>query len=222
MEDYGALNDLLLLEQNGTLNPAQKTQLDALKSKYPNVTSTNGVPTFNFDYAAEATKAYGELGAYYDRILSESKGDLNLALARLKEDYDKGLRIKTEDTTTSLANNEYNRKQAEKRAVDAALARGLYQKSNFAPSTEQSQFGIPDTMLATAEKPYLSNADAIRLGLQRYKESADTSLARSQVDLPEQERRKEFALEQQRRTESANLANQRGQLAYQKFQSSLF
>src|SRR3972149_7458335 len=58
------------------------------------------IPTFSFDYAAEAEKAYGELGPYYDRLLSESKGDMNLALSRLVEDYDRGLRFKKADVTT--------------------------------------------------------------------------------------------------------------------------
>src|SRR6185503_8131474 len=58
--------------------------------------------TFFFDYAAEAEKAYGELGAYYDRVLRESQGDTTKAIARLTEDYDTGLRREKEDQAISL------------------------------------------------------------------------------------------------------------------------
>lgn len=47
-------------------------------------------------------QAYSELSPYYERLLSETKGDLELAKKRLKEDYDRGVRLKTEDVATAI------------------------------------------------------------------------------------------------------------------------
>src|SRR5260370_659260 len=57
--------------------------------------SRPAIPAFNFDYAGEAAKAFGELGPYYDKLLTDYKGDMNKILSRLIEDYDNGIRIKT-------------------------------------------------------------------------------------------------------------------------------
>lgn len=47
-------------------------------------------------------QAYKELAPYYERILSEAKGDVELAKKRLQEDYDRGVRLKTEDVATAI------------------------------------------------------------------------------------------------------------------------
>lgn len=161
--------------------------------------------TFNFDYAGEATKAYGELGAYYDRIIKESQGDVNKALARLVEDYNRGIRFKKEDAQTTTQN-------VTRSVQDNALARGIYQKSAFDPS---GGYGIADATLAQQTEP-------INTALSRYQETAGVDLNRQQTDLPEQEKRKEYDLEQQRRKESADITNSRASQAYQKYQSQLF
>jgi hypothetical protein len=85
------------------------------------------VPAFSFDYAGEAQKAYGELGTYYGRLLTESQGDVKLALARMVEDYNRGLRIKTEDKTRGEAQaNTAETIGSDKECRDNAIARGLY------------------------------------------------------------------------------------------------
>jgi len=81
-----------------------EAQADFIATNGAKAGGGGGIPTFNFDFAAEAEKAYGELGVYYDRILKESRGDVDKALSRLVEDYDRGLRIKTEDTDRALIN----------------------------------------------------------------------------------------------------------------------
>jgi len=168
---------------------------------------------FNFDYVKAATDAYGELGVYYDRILNESKGDLNLALSRLVEDYDKGVRIQTEDTTTA--------NQATTQSNQAnALARGLYQKSLFDPfnkTPDTAGMGLAD--MNNPNNPYGQTIDQRNLSLARYKDTAGTSLSRSNIDLPEKQRRYAADLEQQRRTESATMADTRGSRALTKWQS---
>lgn len=49
------------------------------------------------DWEEYEKAALEELKPYYTRILKEEGGDVERAKTRLKEDYDKGLRIKRED-----------------------------------------------------------------------------------------------------------------------------
>jgi len=179
-----------------------------------------GVPSFSFDYEAEAQKAYGELGPYYDRILKESRGDLNLALARLSEDYERGARFKREDTGVARQALATQEERGKEDIVSNALARGLYQKSAFETPTQQAQptgFGIPDVNLARLEQDIGVRKQGIETDLSRYLETTGVGKARKEFDLPEQQRRDEFEAEQRRRKEAGELSNLRGDRAYQKF-----
>jgi len=194
--------------------------------------SSGSVPAFNFDYAAEATKAYGELGAYYERLLKESQGDMNKVLSRLVEDYDRGLRIQKEDVAFAkegLGNEQQRAEELKAREqsslVDRMLARGLYRKSAYGPD---QGMGIPDTEKSKLESDfaYGQTGRDRRLGqidtaFNRYTEAADISKSRTTVDTKEAQVRKEADYERQRRLEAAEMSNLRGQQAYQKFSSSL-
>jgi len=163
-----------------------------------------GIPTFDFDFAAEAEKAYGELGVYYDRILKETRGDVDKALSRLVEDYDRGLRIKTEDTDQALIN-------ANRQVQNNALRRGIFSKSLFDPSGGR---GIFDETQKRATQP-------IEQSKERFIEGADIQKSRTETDLAEGQKRREFELEQNRRKEAAALSETRGERAFRKFSANL-
>jgi hypothetical protein len=170
------------------------------------------VAPFNFDYVKAATDAYGELGVYYDRLLRESKGDLNIALARLTEDYDKGIRIQTEDTNTAnTATAQSNQNNA--------LARGLYQKSLFDPfsNPEAPTAGMGLADMANPNNPYGQTVAQRKIDLTRFKDTAGTTLARTKTDKTTEQQRYELNLEQQRRQESASMAETRGARALNKW-----
>ena len=192
------------------------------------------IPTFDFDYAAEAQKAYGELGVYYDRILRESEGDLNLALSRLVEDYDRGIRIKKEDTgfqqetiDQQQAEADRQRALAERRAGVNIQKRGLAQKSLFDPF---GGIGLGQRTLDETVAPYAyaatqrnRNKQQLALGLNRFEGQYGPSgyaRGRATTDTATKIERNKFKLEQERRKESGDIANQRGALAYQKFLSN--
>lgn len=204
------LDQLVKIGQSGGRNPIQETRYqELLKSGAPR-------SVFDFDYTKAATEAYGELGAYYDRLLRESKGDLDLALSRLVEDYDKGVRIQTEDTQTA-------NRVATQANTENALSRGLYQKSLFTPFNPNA---APSAGMGIADVENPTNAAGQRINqnnlqLTRYKDTAGTALARNKIDLPEKSRRYAADLEQQRRTESAGMAETRGQRALQKWQTQM-
>jgi len=161
-----------------------------------------------FDYESEVQKAYGELGAYYDRVLKESRGDVNLALSRLVQDYERGGRERAID----VAEQE---RRTEQQVRENALARGLYQKSTF-PGVGEAGFGIPDIEKLEATRP-------IQLAYSRYKEEAGLTKTRREEDVTREQQRREFDLEQQRRKEAGELAQQRAERSYQRqaFESAL-
>lgn len=176
------------------------------------------MPSFDFDFAGEAQRAYGELGAYYDRILKESRGDMNKVLARMATDYETGVRRRKEDRQTieqTLTEDQaLAMKNAQKAVENNAIARGIYQKSAYGPGG----YGLADTNLQEAQQPieqgYGRQRESVQRSFTRAGEDADVSIARSREDIPEQQRRYEHQLEQERRKEASNLANTRGSRSY--------
>jgi hypothetical protein len=198
-----------------------------------NATSSSGqsIPTFNFDYAKEAEKAYGELGVYYDRLLKDSEGDINLAFSRLVEDYDRGLRTKKDTATTQEEAIAASQTEADRRQVltaDAAkanvLKRGLGQVSNFDPS---AGIGVGQQTIDNRIAPFTyatglrsKQKQAVAKDLSQYDELYGTQgiyRKRAQTDTTTKIDRNRFKLEQDRRKESADIANSRGARAYQDY-----
>lgn len=214
------------------------------------------MPSFSFDYEGEAKKAYGELGAYYNRVLQWAEGDMNKALARLTQDYETGVRIKKEDTALAKSDIDSAQKEsarllgiarteAKNNVIGNANARGLLQRSNFdtANATMPSDvidadskqtmngFGIPTENFNKTQNPLLQSfaygtegrtnqSKRLDTGLTRYTDEATLSKTRGEEDAKSEMERFKFEQEQQRRVEAAQMANERGQRAFQQFQYS--
>lgn len=203
------------------INPATGVWDDNYYANIGRFQTTSGgvpMPDFNFDYAQEAQKAYGELGAYYDRILKESEGDMNKVLARMATDYETGVRRRKEDLTTTqgqMTEDQLLSLQNAGRAVqDNALSRGIYQKSAYAPGG----YGVADQLLKETTDPintgYARQGQTLMSSFTRANEDATTGYERNKTDIPEQQKRYAYDLEQQRRRESSDLANTRGSRAF--------
>lgn len=203
------------------INPATGVWDDNYYANIGRFQTTSGgvpMPDFNFDYVAEAQKAYGELGVYYDRILKESEGDMNKVLARMATDYETGTRRRKEDLQTVQGQMTEDQLLAMRNAntavQDQALARGIYQKSAYAPGG----YGVADKLLEDTTQPiatgYARQGQNLLTSFNRAETDATTAYDRSKTDIPEQQKRYAFDLEQQRRRESSDLANTRGQRAY--------
>lgn len=191
------------------------------------------IPAFNFDYAAEAEKAYGELGTYYAKLLDQSEGDLNLALSRLVEDYDRGVRVKKEDTTSQKATIDAQQAEADRRqglavknTENTILRRGIGQTSNY--TADQNKGDLANNLLINTNAPYTYNTgirernkQTLTTNLNRYTDLYDPVTGvytkRKQVDTATNISRKKDQLEQARRTEAANISNQRGSQAYNNY-----
>lgn len=190
---------------------------------------SGSIPAFNFDYEGEAKKAYGELGPYYTRLLDWAQGDMNKVLARLKEDYDSGLRFKKEDTaynkqtlTNAQGQQDIQEGYAKENVTNNALARGLYQRSldDLNRNPEQG-FGIPDQQFNKVSAAYdfrtgerNRQMGQLDTNLTRYEQQATSNKTRTEQDQATNFERDKFKLEEERKTRSADLANTRGQKAY--------
>lgn len=84
---------------------------DSSGSSGGSATPSPGLYGFNFtgvslsdaDIAAAEDAAYKELTPYYEGILADAKGDVELAKKRMEEDYQRGNRIRTEDVATAIS-----------------------------------------------------------------------------------------------------------------------
>lgn len=177
----------------------------------------NSVPgPFNFNFEEEAKKAYGELGTYYTRLITEYKGDLNKIFSRLMEDYDRGVRDTRADAGVAKADLALQDQAAKRSTQASALSRGLYQKSLFGPPS--GGYGIPDTELAQKTELIDRARQKVDTGVSRYEELygvGGVQRTRAAQDQTQQAARREFELEQQRREQAAGMANTRGSQAYQ-------
>lgn len=192
-------------------------------------------PPFNFDYAGEATKAYGELGPYYTRLIEWANGDMNKVLSRLTEDYDRGLRVKKEDTAAGQKQIDLAQGQADIRQGQSQeniknnlLARGLYQKSLDANAEDAAApfkgFGIGDVDFTKTNDNFQFQKDAratqktqLDTNLTRYSDNAAIMKKRGIDDATQTNDRNKFKLEDERKIRSGDIANERGQRAYQDY-----
>lgn len=187
---------------------------------------------YNFNFEDEVDKAFNELGTYYSQLLDEARGDVNLALSRLQEDYDTGKRFRIQNFEQSkqaidIAQEAFSTDadKAFKTLATRQLARGINRTSAFAP-TEGKGIADTETNLLTQD----INRGQQQIGLRRSAldtqftqegELADTNLARNKVDLPQKLSRYERDLEDQRKKEAGSLALSRQQRAYQRFEAGL-
>jgi hypothetical protein len=196
--------------------------------------SSGSVPAFNYDYAKAATDAYGELGPYYTKLLTDSKGDINLALSRLMEDYDTGVRNKTQAANVAQTAQDTTQNSVERNIVDNANSRGLYTRSlddptqaapigpavPGLPAVKSGGFGIADQNLEEANTRYGADTAARNTDLTNYVDlygPTGVDRQRAQTDAATNITRKTEDLDQQRKTEAGDMANTRGSQAYQNY-----
>lgn len=198
-----------------------------------------GIPTstpegnFAFDFETEIDRAYSDLGEYYNRLLEESRGDVNLALARLNEDYQTGERYRKQDfgytrqaldlAQQGLTADANQILRANERNL---LQRGISRASAFDPTGAR---GIADVQtqrvqrgIERAQEGQELRSQQAETAFERAGEQATTGLQRGEEDLNRALERQESALDRERKKEASNLALTRAQRAFQRFESDLF
>lgn len=193
---------------------------------------SSGGGGFNFDWAAQTDKAYEDLGAYYNRILDESNGDINIALSRLQEDYTTGKRYREQDYQLSNEARQLAQQGLSANATELLnanqrnlLRRGVSRQSAFDPT---GGIGIGDVQTQKVQQDINRAQEQMDLGnkqtditFERAGQTADLALARGQEDLQRQKERTALELERQRKLEANQLATTRAQRAFQRFESGL-
>jgi hypothetical protein len=185
-----------------------------------------------FNFESEVDKAFNELGGYYTQLLDEAQGDLNLALSRLQEDYDTGKRFSMQNfeqagKAIDLAQEAFSTDadKAFRQLKTSQLARGINRQSAFDPNGGK---GIADVEAGRLKEDVASGQENLDLRKQNLdinfeqgNQLADTSLARSKVDMPTEFNRYKRDLEDRRKKEAGQLALSRQQRAYDRFESAL-
>lgn len=185
-----------------------------------------------FNFEAEVDNAFNELGAYYDFILNEAKGDMNRALARLEEDYNTGKRQRmasfslTKEAQT-LAQDAFatDAQKAYKTLADRNLARGISRTSAFAPTEGRGIADEEEALLKSdverGQKRLALGEKSSQLEFDQSGELMDTSFGRVREDVPREFERFSKEQEEQRKRDAGELALSRQQRAYQRFEADL-
>jgi hypothetical protein len=161
--------------------------------------------------------AMEELRPYYERILKEEGGDVEKAKVRLDEDYQRGVRIQREDTATAktaqgtpmLAGETpvqyYNRT---KDLVGEFPTEGtsLFSNLNKRGVTQSGIADVQGTKLRTSQE---ARQEAIDTALKRYEENAGINKSRTLADTESEWQRRQFALEEEKKTNAATLGRQK-------------
>lgn len=175
---------------------------------------------FNFDFAGEAEKAYGELGTYYDRLLKENDFDVNKALSRLSYDYDTNTRQARQDYFIQEKQMKTAQEQQNKALITEGLRRGITRGSAY-DTQGKDMLGIFGAKKKQLGELQAMDTQQLSTSLDRYLKGAELSKQRSTEDINTQAERYKSELERNRRKEAGELANLRGQTAFQNYSSSL-
>jgi hypothetical protein len=162
-------------------------------------------------------QALEELRPYYERILREEGGDVEKAKQRLEEDYQRGIRIKREDW--EIAKRNYGPQMLPNESIAQYYNRTKYDYGTF-PEEGISAFsnlnkrnilqsGIANYTADKVRTAQQARQEAIDLALRRYEEEAGIAKQRKLDDTDTQWQRRQFQLEEEKKTNAANLARQK-------------
>lgn len=220
VEQYARSNNLSYEE--AAVAMYRQGRVGTQSPEYGDMVSSQTSGTFFFDSAYEAEKAFGDLGPYYDRLLKESRGDINKAISRLTEDYDTGQRREKQDQAAAIRLQEISQEQQRKSLMNQGLQRGITSASAYEQPTGLDQslgiFGQQKAQLGEVQD--LQKQNLINPFL-RGAEDQLKSKTRTEEDLRTKQTRYESELEQQRRREASELQTTRQQRAYTGYQANL-
>ena len=128
---------------------------------------------------AAYTAALEELRPYYERILSEEKGDVERAKKRMEEDYTRGARYRTED----LADVQRQSLRDQQALVETLNKRGVLQS----------------TIRTGEEEDLRLRQEAVKRALGRQEEEAGLTKGRGLEDITVQAGRREFLLGEEKK-----------------------
>jgi len=176
--------------------------------KWTGGTTTGGggeISPFNFDWTQSEKDALEKLRPYYEEVLAESQGDVNLAKSRLEEDYQLGKRYREEDLTFQTRGA-----QMEEPIEKEKMLSGLNQRG-FLQSTVRTQEQID------LEERQARRREAIQRAIQRKEEVAGIEKGRQLTDITTKEQRYERDIGEEKKEKAAAMAEQKYGRDYQRF-----
>lgn len=189
-------------------------------------------PDGSTDYAGEIERAYDDLGAYYDELLKLADDDLNLALSRLQQDYETGVRFQRESAGISeealdlarldMAGNIDSAKRVlEKNLVSRGVLRGspLTSDTNMGIAT-QSQNRLQGDINLLEDRQNLREQE-FQLGQEQDTFLRDQAFTRGKEDVTREDVRYRKQLAEERKQKATTLGSSRAARAFQRFESGL-
>lgn len=228
MADYSDYQNLLAIEKAGQLNPAQRTQLEALKKNSPSGSGGN-IPAFSFDYAQAEAEARAKLEPYYAQKLADAKGDVELAKRYIEEDYQRGMRTAAEDRATQLTEDATTAREETDVVREGLNKRGLLfgeipmgQQISAAPLSGLAQ----NQVINPLQQKQAARKQAIERAIARQEEVAGVTRTRGieeqNILYPRQEQALLEEKENKVQTQYVPLAEERARERYnQTYQQSL-
>lgn len=139
------------------------------------------VPAFSFDMDAANKNAMAELTPYYEKILAMYGGDVALAKQRIDQDYERGLRVKTENTQWE---QQGLTQDTAERARKFKIALGDIDQQMNQRGISQSGIATTEKARATADEAFQQNQidrqqQALTTGLKQFTEGANVDYTRA-------------------------------------------
>jgi len=152
---------------------------------------------FEFDWEQGEADALEKLRPYYEEVLAESKGDVELAKKRMEEDYQQGKRFRSEDL--SVAEKGFD-------LLDPREKRSMLEELN-----RKGVFSIGKSTIQETEQQFLTDTqkrrrEAIQRAVQRKEEVAGIDRQRSTEDIDILQPRYERELGEQKKERAAGMA----------------
>lgn len=125
------------------------------------------IPAFNFSWDQAEKEALEKLAPYYKQKLDESNGDVELAKQRIEEDYQRGLRQRTEDTNIAMTTDTQTAKEETTAAREGLNQRGLL--FGNIPEGQPNQSAAPTSQFAQTQElnPLADKQQQRRMAIQR-------------------------------------------------------
>lgn len=166
------------------------------------------IPAFSFDWSAADKEALEKLTPYYEGLLAQAQGDIDLAKQRLEQDYQTGIRQRAEDQTSQTAEDKRAALEETRNALTNLNTRGVLigektpgdQSTSAAPTSDYANSYYLNPM----KERQSARALAIQRAFSRQQEQSDLTKGRQMEDMATQFSRYKGNLEEEKKNKAIN------------------
>jgi hypothetical protein len=178
-------------------------------SGYSSTVQNTGIsiPAFSFDWTAADQEALDKLTPYYNDLLNQAKGDLDLAKSRMEEDYARGVRQRSEDQLAQTAEDTRTSLDETRNTLTNLNSRGVLvgerERGSQASAAPMSDYAN-SYYLSPLKERQQARALAIQRAFMRAQESADIEKSRTFTDAQTKFERYKQSMEEEKKNKAIN------------------